>query len=141
MFPTTKIKAQLKKEDGIGKINGAAVDLVGNASAIFLQNIIKSTKQNHITEDILLEALTGSDYSDVIEIDNDVLLRVPRYKIKNHLRKRNDNTKKSAQKKIGKTIQALKSTLSQGNYLENDAMGQTRAIGLGKIIQDDEDYD
>jgi hypothetical protein len=40
IFPTNKIKAQIRAEENIGKIYTTAVEKVGAASAIFLENMV-----------------------------------------------------------------------------------------------------
>ena len=42
IFPTNKIKAQIRCEENIGKIYTSAVDLVAAASALFLEKLIQS---------------------------------------------------------------------------------------------------
>lgn len=151
IFPESKIKALLKHED-IGKIYGTAANLVGNASAVFIQNIINATGKKHITEEDLINVLKEKDYSDIIHMNDELLVNVPRYKRRQSKQEKktstNDEKKKSAPKshsKKKKTMTLLENNLGDEidlkdkGFVEED--GQGRVIGLGEIVHDDEDYD
>jgi hypothetical protein len=148
IFPESKIKSLLKQED-IGKIYGTATNLVGNASAIFIQSIINATGKNHITEDDLIKVLKGKNYTDFIQIHNDLLVNIPRYKKRQSKQKKksSNDIKKS---ESGSSSKKMKMTLLENSLgeeinlkdkglVEEDTQG--RVIGLGEIVHDDEDYD
>ena len=147
IFPESKIKSLLKQED-IGKIYATATNLVGNASAIFIQSIINATGKNHITEEDLIKVLKEKNYSDFIQIHDDLLVNIPRYKKRQSKQKKissNHKKKKSESGSHSKKMTLLENSLGDEinlkdkGFVEEDSQG--RVIGLGEIVHDDEDYD
>jgi len=149
IFPESKIKTLLKHED-IGKIYGTAANLVGNASAIFIQNIIQATGKTSVTEENLMKVLRGNHYADIIHMNDDLLVNIPRYKKKQFKQDikpaENDKKMKIALKSHSKkNINALETFLGDEINLKDEGLieenGRGRVIGLGEIVYDEEDYD
>ncbi len=116
IFPTNKVKAQIRSEENIGKIYTTAVEKVGAASAIFIENMVHQAlkgSEKSSSKDIEGEAKNGSACrndnvvgSNILTKDKlEALLQNEEYKF---LTVNIDQTNLSKYNKVGRKSQSKK---------------------------------
>ena len=165
IFPTSKVKGQLRAEENLGRIYTTAVDLVGASSAVFLKKIIQnacdeSAKLSNqapgdliITKEKLEVLLEKEEYSFLqVVIDPSALPKYGKKKYK-HAKKKGQEAPQRKMKAIEKGGENFIDMLSgsTGKNSKDIAVNPGKELSLDNlvtkcdhidgIIEDDEDYD
>mmetsp|Transcript_3668 Transcript_3668/g.5288 ORF Transcript_3668/g.5288 Transcript_3668/m.5288 type:complete len:184 (+) Transcript_3668:147-698(+) len=164
IFPTSKIKSQLQKDERVGRLLNPGVEFVGACSALFVQQLVQdasggSVQQGEITLEQIQQCV--SNHKDKYDFLEDTVISIEEKKSaskyvdkkRKTVPTKNAKTDPPKNRSTAKKQKALeKSILEEGGIGGADATqaselkevirtAQIASAGRIEIVEDDDDYD